>query len=105
MERAIQDARGEAGMGEYQVRGWVGWHHHMTMVLLAMLFLLELQLNWKEKAPQLTLQDVREILEVTLPRREITGEEILRLLEQKHKARRSARNSHHRRQKGRWRNP
>jgi len=40
IERAIQDAKGEAGLDEYQVRGW---HHHMTMVLLAMLFLIELQ--------------------------------------------------------------
>ena len=40
MERAIQDAKGEAGLDEYQVRGWRGWHHHMTMTFLAMLFLL-----------------------------------------------------------------
>ena len=40
IERAIQDAKGEAGLDEYQVRGW---HHHMTMVLLVKLFLLELQ--------------------------------------------------------------
>jgi SRSO17 transposase len=103
IERAIQDARGEAGMGEDQVRGWVGWHHPRTRVLLAMLFLLELQFTWKEQAPQLTVQEVREILEGILPRREITAEEIIRLLEQKHKARRSARNSHPRRQKGKGR--
>lgn len=98
MERAIQDAQGETGMGDYEVRGWVGWHHHMTMMLLAMLFLVELQRGWKGKAPELTVQDVREILEVILPRREITAGEIIRLLEQKHKARLSARNSHHRKQ-------
>jgi hypothetical protein len=39
-----------------------------------MLFLLELQLDWKPKAPNLTIQDVREILEVILPKREITPE-------------------------------
>ena len=70
IERAIQDAKGEAGLDEYQVRGWRGWHHHMTMVLLAMLFLLELQQDWKSKAPLLTLRDVKEILEVTLPKRQ-----------------------------------
>ncbi len=53
-------------MADYEVRGWLGWHHHMTMVLLAMLFLLILQLKWKDKAPMLTIQDVREILEVIL---------------------------------------
>ena len=38
-------------MADYEVRGWLGWHHHMTMVMLAMLFLLTLQLKWKDKAP------------------------------------------------------
>ena len=98
MERAIQDAKGEAAMDEYQVRGWRGWHHHMTMTILAMLFLLELQLDWQPKAPMLTLRDVREILEVILPQRTITSKQILQLIEQKHKARRSARLSHQRRQ-------
>ncbi|MFQ6118961.1 MAG: IS701 family transposase [Methanosarcinales archaeon] len=97
IERALEDAKGEVGMGDYEVRGWLGWHHHMTMVLLAMLFLLTLQIKWKDKAPMLTIQDVREILEVVLPRRVITKEEILEIIKMKHKARASARKSHHKR--------
>jgi len=31
------------GMGDYEVRSWRGWHHHMTLVLLAMGFLVRLQ--------------------------------------------------------------
>jgi SRSO17 transposase len=27
MERAIQYAKGEAGLDEYEHRGWRGWHH------------------------------------------------------------------------------
>jgi SRSO17 transposase len=97
IERALQDAKGGVGMADYQVRGWWGWHHHMTMTLLAMLFLLELLIDLKEKAPKLTIQDVREILEVILPKRNIGGDEILEILEQKLKARESARRSHHKR--------
>jgi len=96
IERAIQDAKGEAGLDQYQVRGWRAWHHHMTMVLLAMLFLLELQHYWESKAPLLTLRDVREILEVTLPKRQFSATEILLHIEQKHRARDSARRSHQR---------
>lgn len=99
IERALQDAKGEVGMADYQVRGWLGWHHHMTMTLLAMLFLLELLVEMKGKAPALTIQDVREIMEVMLPRREITEDELLGMLEQKIKARESARRSHHKRNK------
>lgn len=96
MERAIEDAKGETGLADYEVRGWPGWHHHMTMTLLAMLFLLQLNLHWQEKAPLLTVQDVLQILEVILPKREITPQEILQLIEQKHRARDSAKRSHHR---------
>ncbi len=104
MERAIQDAKGEAGLADYELRGWRGWHHHMTMTILAMLFLLELQLDWKPKAPNLTIQDVREILEVILPRREMTPDEILKIIQQKHKAKLSARRSKHRKYEIRHRN-
>ncbi len=31
IERAIEDAKGEAGLADYQVRGWIEWHHHMVM--------------------------------------------------------------------------
>lgn len=39
VEEAIQLGKGEAGMAEYEVRSWVGWHHHMALSLLAMWFL------------------------------------------------------------------
>jgi SRSO17 transposase len=50
IETAIQQAKGEAGLDEYEVRGWVGWHHHVTLVLLAAAFLLTLQQAWGGKA-------------------------------------------------------
>lgn len=39
IEEAIQRAKGEAGLAQYEVRSWVGWHHHMTFALLACWFL------------------------------------------------------------------
>lgn len=30
----------ELGLDDYEVRGWRGWHHHMTLVMLAMWFLV-----------------------------------------------------------------
>jgi predicted nucleic acid-binding protein len=50
-----------------------------------------------KKAELLTVQDVKEILEVILPKRVITEKEILEIIEEKHRARYSARMSHHRR--------
>ena len=50
------------------IRGYIGWNHHMAMVFMAMLFLLEMQDKWELKAPLLTISDVREIFEVIMPK-------------------------------------
>jgi SRSO17 transposase len=99
IERTLEDGKGEAGLADYQVRGWTGWHHHMVMTLLAMLFILRMVVKWGEKAEMISVQDIKEVLEVILPRNEITEEEILAILLHKHQARLSARKSHHSRNK------
>ena len=40
IEQVIEEGKGEAGLGHYEVRSWVGWHHHMTLALLALWFLV-----------------------------------------------------------------
>lgn len=39
IEECIQRAKGEAGLADYEVRNWTGWHHHQTLSLLASWFL------------------------------------------------------------------
>jgi SRSO17 transposase len=39
VEELLQEGKGEVGLGHYEVRSWVGWHHHMTLSLLALWFL------------------------------------------------------------------
>jgi SRSO17 transposase len=99
VERALQDGKGLAGLDEYQVIGWRGWHHHMTMVLLAMLFLLQLKHTLRPQAPMLTLQDVHEILRVVMPRKELSFEEVVELIRHKHLNRFRSRNSYLSKQK------
>jgi len=40
VETAILECKSEVGMDHYEVRSWRGWHHHMTMTLLAHHFLV-----------------------------------------------------------------
>ncbi len=40
VEELLQAGKGEVGLGQYEVRSWVGWHHHMTLSLLALWFLV-----------------------------------------------------------------
>jgi SRSO17 transposase len=40
VERVFEEAKGEVGLAHYEVRSWVGWHHHVTLSLLALWFLI-----------------------------------------------------------------
>ncbi len=40
VEELLQAGKGEVGLGHYEARSWVGWHHHMTLSLLALWFLI-----------------------------------------------------------------
>jgi len=40
VEEVLQGGKGEVGLAQYEVRSWVGWHHHMTLSLLALWFVI-----------------------------------------------------------------
>ena len=48
VESAITECKGEVGMDHYEVRGWLGWHHHMTTSFLAHHFLVHLRIQLKK---------------------------------------------------------
>jgi len=50
VEAAILECKSEVGMDHYEVRGWLGWHHHMTMSLLAHHFLVRQRCRWGKKS-------------------------------------------------------
>ena len=39
IEEVFETGNGEAGLDHYEVRSWVGWHHHMTLSLVVLWFL------------------------------------------------------------------
>ncbi len=84
VERPFQDAKQQCGMGDYQARGWLAWHHHMTMVMLAMLFMTEQRIHYKDDIPLLSCSDIVSVLKFMLPRRDVTEDEILRQLTVRH---------------------
>jgi SRSO17 transposase len=50
IESCFEEAKGELGMDQYEMRFWAGWYHHMTLVILAHHFLVRPQqrLNQRE---------------------------------------------------------
>jgi len=49
IETCFEDGKQYLGMGDYEVRGWRGWHHHMTLCILAHGFLVRACLKLKKK--------------------------------------------------------
>ena len=60
VEDSFQQAKGETGMDHYEVRSWLGWHHHITLSLLALWFLVLEQKRFNKKTPAMTVQQSAE---------------------------------------------
>lgn len=68
VETIFEESKGELGLDHYETRSWLGWHHHLLLVSLAHHFLVQLRLKFKDKAPALTLYQVRLLLTSVLPK-------------------------------------
>ena len=101
VERALQDGKSESGLADYQARKWRSWHHHMTLVMMAMLFMLEERILQKDEHPLLSCSDIESLLRAFLPRRDVTHDEILRQMEKRHRKRQAAIEGRYRKQASR----
>jgi SRSO17 transposase len=66
VEEGIRRAKSEAGLADYQVRTWQGWHHHQTLSLIATWFLVHETRQGRQLTPALTVPQVREMIARTL---------------------------------------
>ena len=66
IEASFKRGKSEAGMDEYQVRTWQGWHHHMVLSLIAVWFLVGETHRGQQVTPALTLPQVRYGLSLLL---------------------------------------
>ena len=57
VERCFDDAKNELGLSGYQVRKWLAWQHHQSLVMMACLYLLHVRI---EKKPECELMSVRD---------------------------------------------
>jgi SRSO17 transposase len=73
VEEFLEDCKSYLGMAQYETRSYVGWHHHMTLVGLAHLFVTLARKRLQRKTPELTLDRTVRLLEAAL------GEPELRL--------------------------
>jgi SRSO17 transposase len=45
----LEEAKGEAGLDQYEVRTWTGWYRHITLALLAHAILVVLRAQAQEE--------------------------------------------------------
>lgn len=59
VEGCLKRGKREAGLGDDQVQNWRGWHHQMTLALLALWFLAGEARRGKKAGAALTLPQAR----------------------------------------------
>lgn len=62
VEDCFQRAKGKAGLDHYEVRSWTGWHHHMTLSMLALYFLVLEQRRFSQSTPAVSVQQIAEAM-------------------------------------------
>ena len=67
VELTFAESKEELGMDQYETRSWLGWQHHMVLVMLAHHFLVWVRVRWADRAPALTLAQVRLLLLSVIP--------------------------------------
>ncbi len=45
VEQMFKEGKNQVGMGDYQVRGWNGFHNHMAMAMMAMLLIAKIKIG------------------------------------------------------------
>ncbi len=81
IETIFEESKGEIGFDHYETRSWLGWHHHMLLSFLAHHFLVRLRIKLKDKAPALTVYQVRLLLVSVLPKPIFDAAAALRLVQ------------------------
>jgi SRSO17 transposase len=90
VERSFQDGKSQAGLDHYQARGWKAWHHHMALVMMAMLFMLKERIEHQQDYPLLSCADIETLLAHFLPRRDVGVEEVIRQMQVRHQKRQAS---------------
>jgi SRSO17 transposase len=94
-ERTFQDAKSEAGWDELVARKYRAWIHHTALDALALWFVAQTKLDWRDAYPRdpalmeelevvvlpaLSMANVRELLKAVLPLKQLSPEEATRLV-------------------------
>jgi len=72
IEEFLEDGKSHLGMAQYEARSWTSWHHHVSLVALAHLYVTQTRRELKHKAPGLTLDMALRLIRAALPRPQLS---------------------------------
>lgn len=93
IERSFDDAIAIAGMADYQVRNWKAWHHHMSLVLVAMFWITKEQCVLVKEVKDVSLPDMVIIIILLIPPKVQTSRTVARRILKNIRNRRDSRKS------------
>jgi SRSO17 transposase len=94
VEDYFEDSKTYLGMAQYETRSWIGWHHHMSLVALAHLFITLTRRDLQKKKPELTLDRVVRLLWSAIGMPTLSVEAAIELVNYHINRNRIARDSH-----------
>jgi SRSO17 transposase len=71
VEESLEDAKGQLGRADYEARSWTSWHHHMSLVALVHLYVVQTRRDLGRKVPELTIDMAMRLLRAALRRPQI----------------------------------
>jgi SRSO17 transposase len=51
IEQCFEETKTELGMDQYEIRKYIGWHHHILPCMVAHFFLWHVQIRLRKKSP------------------------------------------------------
>ena len=94
VEEFFEEGKGYLGMAQYEARAWSSWHHHMSLMALAHLFVTLTRERLKKKTPELTLDMALRLVTTAVSQPRLTREDALAIVKYHLQRNRVARNSH-----------
>lgn len=101
IEQCFEEAKDDPGLDHYDVRTWPSWHRHVTLMMMALAWLVSMRASNQKKQcedlAELSIAEVRRLLAVAMPRPARSDELRLGWSYWRRRQRQRARRSHYKR--------
>ena len=81
VEECLEDGKMHLGMAACEARSWSSWHHHMSLVALAHLYVTLTKRDIKHHVPELTLDLALRVLRSSFARPTLSEDEAMDIID------------------------